>query len=261
MANFIATLLGRGLGAKAWSNAIAFRPREEMSPEQLFGCLLSANFALLMRDNFNQLGSALSERRMRKTLAEHWGIVSQLKCRRAIESGLARVGEMSAPEKRAIAAWFQGGQLESNEYAALEHTCMSMVLGARISRVDELRHDHLSVIAWDIQQLAYLVRLAYALDYVSKDLAEAVLVRLRLRARSHYNSWHDYSLSALVGLGLRGSPEVFDSSTWGRFARTHEVFLDARRSPISIASRWADESSRSERVGPSPRFAAVATAD
>ena len=227
-----------GPSKESWSRAIAFKPKEEMSPEQLFGCLLSGNFALLMRDNFNQLGSSLSERRIGRVLREHWGIETRADCRRVIESRLESLGRMSPSEKRAIAAWLTGEPVDSNEYAALEDTCLFVALRARLTRVDELRHDHLSVLAWDIQQLAYLVRLACAVGHVSKASAEEILGTLRTRARAHYGSWQDYSLAALIGLGMRGSLEVFDHAEWTQFARTHSVFLNERRSPTQSASRW-----------------------
>ena len=233
-------LRGRfGPSMESWSRAIAFKPKEAMSPEQLFGCLLSGNFALLMRDNFNQLGSSLSERRIGRVLREHWGIETRADCRRVIASRLESLGRMSPSEKRAIAAWLAGEPVDSNEYAALEDTCLFVALRAHITQLDELRHDHLSVLAWDIQQLAYLVRLACAVGHVSKASAEEILGTLRTRARAHYGSWKEYSLAALIGLGMRGSLEVFDHAEWTQFARTHSVFLNERRSPTKSASRWA----------------------
>jgi hypothetical protein len=225
-----------------WSLAITFRPTESMSPEQLFGCLLSGNFALLMRDNFNQLSSALSPRRIHRVLREHWGIDSREGCLRVIHSRLEGLGRMTPAEKRAIAAWLLREQVDSDEYAALEDSCLYMVRCARITRVDELRHDRLSVMAWDIQQLAYLVRLACTVGYLSEPRARELLQLLAVRARAHYASWKDYSLAALVGLGLRGSLDIFDHAEWAQFARTHLVFLNPRRSPTRSASHWHDGS-------------------
>lgn len=234
-------LRGRlGPSRRAWARSIAFKPTEPVSPEQLFGHLLSGNFALLLRDNFNQLGSALSERRIRQVLLEHWGIESDADCRRVIQSRIEGLGRMSPAEKRAIAAWMVDAPIDSNEYAALEDTCRFMALRAHLTRVEELRHDHLSVLAWDIQQLAYLVRLACTIGYLPRWRAEEFLRMLAVRARSHYASWKDYSLAALVGLGMRGSLEIFDLGEWAQFARTHSVFLNPSRSPIRSASRWRD---------------------
>lgn len=232
-------LRGRfGPSLENWSRAIAFRPTESMSPEQLFGCVLSGNFALLVRDNFNQLASSLPERRIHKLLRDHWAIQSRDDCHRVIHSRLDSLGRMSPAEKRAIAAWLLREQVDSNEYAALEDTCLFMALRAHIAQVDDLRHDHLSVRAWDIQQPACLVRLACSVGYLSKPRAEENLQRLSIRARSHYSSWKDYSLAALVGLGIRGSLEVCDHGEWARFARTHSVFLNPRRLPTRNAARW-----------------------
>lgn len=225
---------------KRWSREIAFSPTEPMSREQLFGCLLSGNFALLLRDNFNQIGSSLSERRIHAILQEHWAIDTHSDCTRVIQSRLEGLGRMSPSEKRAIAAWLTRMPIDSNAYQALEDSCMFMARSALIVEVDELRRDHLSVLAWDIQQLACLVRLGCAVDYLSKEVAEEILGILTVRARARYASWSDYSLAALVGIGMRGSLEVFDRTEWARFARTHAVLLHARRSPIGHASRWSE---------------------
>ncbi len=229
---------GPSLGA--WSRAIEFKPRETMAPEQLFGCLLSGNFALLMRDNFNQLGSALSVRRIGQIMREHWGIESQDDCLQAIQSRLAGLGWMSPSEKRAIAAWLCGESIDTNAYAALEDTCTFMASRARIAQIDELRRSRLSVLGWDVQQLAYLVRLACTVGHISRASAEEILALLGDRARLHYASWKDFSLGALLGLGLRGSLGFFDRTEWTQFARTHSVLMNPQRSPIRSASRWGE---------------------
>jgi len=238
-------LRGRfGPSQARWARAIEFRPTESMSPEQLFGCLLSGNFALLMRDNFNQLESSLHRVRVNRTLAEHWAIHCPFDFRRVLEARLARMGQMSQLEHGAIAAWHAGHWAQSNEYAALERTCMFMTLRAHIVDEDALRQGHLSVLAWDVQQVAYLLRLGLAVEYVSRRFADSVLDMLRARVRSTYASWQDYSLSALVGLGMRGSLEIFDATEWMQFARTHSVLLDERHSPIRCAAPWQDPSVR-----------------
>lgn len=234
-------LRGRlGPSVQAWSRSIAFKPAAPTSADELFGYLLSGNFALLLRDNFNQLRSALSKRRIFQVLQEHWGITTPIDCRRVIQARIESLGRMSPIEKRAIAAWLVDAPIDSNEYAALDDTCKFMALRAHIAQMDDLRHGHLSVLAWDLQQLAYLVRLACAVDHVSEASAEEVLAVLTERARANFASWKDYSLCALVGLGLRGSLEVFDHAEWALFARTHTVFLNPRGSPTRHASHWGD---------------------
>jgi len=216
---------------------IEFVPTEDMSAEQLFGCLLSGNFAILMGDNFNQLASALPEQRAKDLLAEHWGIRKREDCIRVIEDRMERLGEISHTEMQAVAAWL-GEQRSANSRAARveRDPCQSPI--ARLAAIDELRHGHLSVLAWDIQQLAYLVRLARTVGHVSQRHAEALLKGLAARARMHYDSWKVYSLAALVGLGMRSSMEAFETSDWDRFSSTHSVLLRGRRSPIKFASTW-----------------------
>jgi len=241
-------LRGRLCPSKAaWARTIAFRPTESMSPDQLFVCLLSGNFALLMRDNFNQLESSLPQRRLTKILAQYWAIRDAADFERVLEARLTRMGQMSPLEMGAIAAWQAGHWAQTSEYAALEQTCVFVTGRAHIVDDGSLRRGHLSVLAWDVQQVAYLVRLGLALHYVSREFADWVLDLLRARARSQYASWQDYSLSALIGLGMRGSLEIFDNMEWIQFARTHSVLLDERHSPIRSAAPWTERSA--ELVG------------
>lgn len=222
-------------GARASdSRQVDFAPTEEMSPERLFGCLLSANFAVLMNDNFNQLASALPEQRVRRLLAEHWGIETRADCLRVIGQRVEQLGEISPVEMQAVAAWLEeqrpGGEgARPGLRSPVEH----------LASGDDMSHGHLSVLAWDIQQLAYLVRLARAVGHVSQSDAEAVLARLAMRARMHYGSWKVYSLAALVGLGMRGAMEVFETSAWERYSRTHSILLRGPRSAIRFASSWS----------------------
>ncbi|SEB26247.1 DUF1266 domain-containing protein [Variovorax sp. YR216] len=215
------------------SRPVEFAPSGDMSPELLFGCLLSANFAVLMQDNFNQLASALPERQVRKLLAGHWGIEAHADCVQVIEQRMARLGEMSRAEIQAVAAWLDEQRSE------VENAHASRPPVEHLASTDDLSHGHLSVLAWDIQQLAYLVRLACAVGHVSQAHAEAVLARLALRARLHYGSWNVYSMAALVGLGVRGAMEVFETSAWERYSRTHSIFLSGRHSPTRFASSWS----------------------
>ncbi len=235
-------------GSSTRARAIQFRPTESMSPEQLFSCLLSGNFALLMRDNFNQLESSLPRVRVARILAEHWAIHCPFDFRCVLEARLMRMGQMSPLENGAIAAWHAGHWAQSSEYAALEQTCVFVTVRAHIVNDDALRQGHLSVLAWDVQQVAYLVRLGLAVDYVSRKFADSILDLLRTRVRSTYASWQEYSLSALVGLGMRGSLEIFDTTEWMQFARTHSVLLDERHSPIRSAAPWKSPSGRQGKI-------------
>jgi hypothetical protein len=244
-------LRGRfGPSQATWARAIAYRPTEAMSQEQLFGCLLSGNFALLMRDNFNQLESSLPKARVEEILADLWAIQHPIELRYVLKDRLTRLGQMSPLESGAIAAWHAGHWAQSNEYAALEQTCNFVTSRAHIVDDDALRQAHLSVLAWDVQQVAYLVRLGLAVGYVSRPLADSVFDVLRTRAQAEYASWQEYSLSALIGLGMRGSLETFDGTEWMQFARTHPVLLDERHSPIRNATPWKDQGMRPVAVAP-----------
>jgi len=206
---------------------------EEMSPDLLFGCLLSANFAVLMNDNFNQLASALPEERVKKLLAEQWGIGTRADCIRAIEKGMPRLGEISTLEMEAVDAWLRE-QRSRDDIANFSRLRIE-----RLASTDRLGQGHLSVLAWDIQQFAYLIRLALATGHVSRSQAEAVLGRLTVRARGHYGSWAVYSMAAVAGLGMRSAMEVFETSAWDRYLRTHAAFLDGRQAPTRFEP-WSE---------------------
>jgi hypothetical protein len=219
---------------------------QEMTPDQLFGCLLSGNFALLLGDNFGQLASGLSEQHAERILAAQWGVTSQASCHRVIDERLARLGVMSLAESDALAAWLTGEREES------EGARSSMGLRARRNLVDGLRHDYHGVLAWDIQQLAGLLRVALRVRHIHKDEAERDMALLAQRARSSFNSWEEFSRCALVGLGMRSSMEIFESAEWNRATRTHSIFLDESNSPTRRApwvsagkSREAREAGRS----------------
>jgi hypothetical protein len=237
-----------GPSARSWARSIDFRPTEPVRPEQLFGYLLGGNFALLLRDDFNQLPSALPSRRIHQLLQEHWRIETETDCERVIRSRIEGLGRLSPAEKRAIAAWMIDAPIDSSEYMALEDTCRFIALRARLAQVDALRHDHLSILAWDMQQLACLVRMACAVGWVTRASADEVLSMLKARARASFASWSDYSLCGLVGLGLRGSLDVFDRTEWTQFARSHSVFLDKRHTPTRHASRWGSVPSQHGRA-------------
>lgn len=230
-------ILGPSIGR--WSRAIAFKPTEAMAPEQLFGCMLSGNLAIMMRDNFNQLRSALPERRARKILGLLWEVSSSSDCQQLLEHRLQWLGHMTGMERGAVSAWLNRSQVDSREYAALKETCAFLT-----SRVDPspsgIQQVHLGVRAWDIQQLAYVLRLSLKARFISRDTAEETLSRLVAHARSHYGSWQDYSLAALIGLGMRGSAEFLDRTEWTLFARTHSVLLHELYSPIRNASSWSE---------------------
>jgi len=226
-----------------------------MSPERLFGCLLSANFAVLMRDNFNQLASALPEQRVENLLADHWGVETRVDCIREIDRRIERLGEISPAELEAVAAWLHEQRSGAGNAVAFRAPV------ERLASTNDLSHSHLCVLAWDIQQLAYLIRLARAVGHVSQGHAEAVMERLAVRARMHYGSWKVYSLAALVGLGMRSSMEVFETSAWERYSRTHSVLLRSRLSPIRFAASWSAHPGAALRLpagGLHPAFDAAA---
>jgi hypothetical protein len=230
---------------------MALGTTQEMPPDQLFGCLLSGNFALLLGDNFKQLASGLSEQRAERILAAQWGVTSQASCHRVIDDRLVRLGAMSPEESDALGAWLTG-EGEQSEGAG-----SSMGLRERLELVAGLRRDYHGVLAWDIQVLAGLLRVALKVRHIHQDEAERDMVFLAQRARSSFDSWEEFSLCALVGLGMRNSMEIFESAEWSHAVRTHSNFLDGRDSPTRRAP-WVG-AGRSH--APQPNNAAIAGDD
>ncbi|VTU14237.1 hypothetical protein SRS16CHR_00992 [Variovorax sp. SRS16] len=232
--------------ATRWARAMRFRSIEDVSPHELFGYLLSANLALLARDNFNQLPSGLSQARIRHVLATRWRVSSSHACVRVIEQRRKWLGLTTPAEDEALSAWRSGRIVDSECYGALHDTCIFLSLRARVVGMQEISEQHLCAMAWDIQQVAYLVRLGVAAGFVSRGRAENTLAGLQREARMHYSSWRDYSLSTLIGMGLRREVDAYDSETWWRIARSHKMLLEDRHTPISHAAPWGPPNSQAD---------------
>lgn len=238
-------LLCAGVGVRmGWSDAsrarrIAFRPAEAMTAPQLFGLLLGANVALLEHDDFNQLASALPRRRVREVLAQYWNVRSAQDFQAVIEHRLCGVGAVSTEEADAIAAWHAGTPVDTVAYQSLRDVLVFLSAHAGIVKPGEIREQHCHMVAWDVQQVAYLLRLGFTMGYISRDSVRRVLERLQKTARIHYTSWKDYSLSALVGMGLRGVLDLDDIGDWYEIARSHTVLMAARRSLLAQAGEWS----------------------
>ncbi len=225
-----------------WVRDIAFNPAEKVSADELFGYLLSANLAVLEHDNFNQLGSALRKKRVDSILALQWGVTSKSECLRVLERRLYWMGVASPAEEAAYTAWRNGMVIETEDYEALYETCRFLAREARIVKARQIRGVHLTPLAWDIQQLAYIVRLGFAAGYLSREHAVDVLARLKQAARFHYNSWEAFSLSALIGMGVRSPIDPLGVRDWHRIARSHTVLLAAGSATLANASGWAERS-------------------
>jgi hypothetical protein len=244
-----------------WSDAsrarrIAFRPTEAITAHQLFGLLLGANLALLEHDDFNQLASALPHRRIRELLAQHWNIRSAQDFQAVIEQRLRTVGAVSSEEAEAIDAWHTGAPVDTAAYRSLQDVLVFLSAHAGIVKPGEIRDQHCHLVAWDVQQVAYLLRLGFTMGYISRDSVRRVLERLQKTARVHYTSWKDYSLSALVGMGLRGVLDLDDIGDWYQIARSHTVLLAARRSLLGRAGDWS-VSMPSTEAGPVSGFLTI----
>ena len=227
-----------GWSLDRWTRAARFVPTEDMSADQLFGCLLSANLALLEHDNFNQLASALPPRRVRAILKSHWGIDSAETCRRGIFGRLRELGRESAEEEAAFSAWAAGATVDSNAFASLRDVCMFLSIDVQAASPRRFFKHDFSMMAWDIQQVAYITRLGCAAGFMPRDVAEEVLAVLQRSARAAYASWTDFSLAMLVGMGMRSPVDTFDTGGWVQFARSHTALLECRDTLLRHAAPW-----------------------
>jgi len=230
--------LGRLKSTRMWTVDIAFVPTEVVSSEELFRHLLSANLAIIERDNFNQLGSSLRRKRVVSLLWRHWGVSSAQECMCAIEQRVQNLGFASLAERAAYAAWRTGERLDSEAFDALADTFKFLVMEFGFLRLRDIRPEHLTQMACDIQQLAYLARLGYSAGFLSRDRATEVLVHLQRQAQQHYGSWEDFSLSALIGMGMRCRLNAFDPGDWREIAHSHRILMTAERQTLSHAAPW-----------------------
>lgn len=236
----LCTIVGVRMGWSdaSWARGIAFVPTEKISEDQLFGLLLGANVALLEHDNFNQLASTLPRRRIPELLARYWNVCSARDFQRVIDDRLRTLGAVSAEEAEAFEAWRAGTPIDTEAYRSLRDVLVFLSVHAGIVKPGDIRDQHCHLVAWDVQQVAYLLRLGFTMGYVSRETAWRTLNRLRQTARMRYASWTDYSLSALVGMGLRGVLDLDDVGDWYHIARSHTVLLAARRSLLARAADW-----------------------
>jgi hypothetical protein len=221
-----------------WASGIAFAPTEAITAHQLFGLLLGANLALLEHDDFNQLASTLPRRRIRDILARHWNVRSARDFQQVIDTRLRTLGAVSSEEAKAFEAWQAGQPVDTAAYRSLRDVLVFLSAQAGIVKPAEICERHLHLVAWDVQQVAYLLRLGFTLGYASRESVWRVLDRLQPTARMRYASWKDYSLSALVGMGLRGVLDLDDIGDWHHIARSHTVLLAAQRSLLTRAADW-----------------------
>jgi len=222
----------------SWARGIAFAPTEAIAPHQLFGLLLGANLALLEHDDFNQLASTLPRRRIQDVLARYWNVRSARDFQQVIDKRLRSLGAVSSEEAEAFEAWQIGEPVDTAAYQSLRDVLVFLSAHARVVMPDEIGDQHCRLMAWDVQQVAYLLRLGFTMGYASRESVWRTLDRLQPMARMRYTSWKDYSLSALVGMGVRGVLDLDDIGDWHHIARSHTVLLAARRSLLARAADW-----------------------
>lgn len=245
--------LRNGMSQDRWMRAIRFAPTEEMPPDRLFGCLLSANLALLEHDNFNQVASALPARRVRAVLAAHWRIDSPESCRAAIFDRLAHLGRVSEDEAAAFSAWAAGASLDTLAFDALHDVCRFLSKDAQVTQPRRVIDHRFSMLAWDIQQVAYMARLGCTAGFVPRETAERVLEVLQPHAREAYRSWNEFSLAVLVGMGMRSPVDNFDLGGWPQLARSHTMLLESRDALLRHAAPWDAADAHRPRMAPAAR--------
>lgn len=224
----------------SWSaRRIDLNPTELVRPEQLSGYLLSANLALMEGDDFNQLASALSPKRVAQVLSDHWEVTDQSSFDRVTASSFESLGDTSEFERAAFETWIQCNATGLPCAGALSQVCHFLSDVARLAEARHLNARHLKLVAWDVQQLAYLIRLGHACGYVSRNVAQSHLERLCLEVSMHHDSWAEYSISALIGIGVTRHFDSLESLQWRRLARSHRVLMSDDHGLLEYASLWS----------------------
>lgn len=232
------------------------KPTEDVSPPELFSYLLSGNLALIEKDDFNQLRSSLSIDQIRQVLSRHWQIKGPEDFSVGLQQSLFQLGDACALERQAFDAWNSGGACNTAHYIRLFDVCKFLSVDAGLIDASRIGPRQLDMTAWDIERTAYLVRLGHAAHYIQRDSAMQCLRRLSAAARAHYNSWEDFSISALIGMGIRSDVEVSQVNVWHAYARTHLALTSSGGAPYVQVADW-----KLANAAPTPLRPAVSKAN
>ena len=233
---FAWVIYGRSYSTSIWK--VKFRPEAYPSQAELFSCLLSGNIALIEKDNFDQLASSLSEERVQQVLHRFWEIEGPESFSVGLQQAFFQLGNTQLNEREAFGAWNTGLACNTPTYIRLFDVCRFLSVNAALIEPGRIGARQLNMTAWDTQRLAYLVRLGYAAHYMSRDAALQSLRRLSVAARAHYTSWEDFSISALIGMGVRSEVDVLEASVWHGLAQTHVAMTAADGAPFAQVA-WA----------------------
>lgn len=212
---------------------INLKPESDTSQAEIFSCLLSGNIALIEKDNFDQLASSLSSEKIQQALFRYWQIEGPESFSVGLQQAFFQLGDTHAIEREAFSAWNTGFACNTATYIRLFDVCKFLSVNAALIEPGRIGARQLNMTAWDIQRLAYLVRLGHAAHYMSRDAALQSLRRLSVAARAHYASWEDFSISALIGMGVRSEVDVLQASVWHDFAQTHVALTAVDGAPFA----------------------------
>lgn len=233
---FAWVIYGRSYSNSIWK--VKFKLEASASHAELFSCLLSGNIALIEKDNFDQLASSLPAERVQEALFRYWKIEGPESFSVGLQRAFFQLGDTYLIERQAFGAWNTGFACNTPTYIRLFDVCRFLSVNAALIEPGRIGARQLNMSAWDIQRLAYLVRLGYAAHYMPRDAALQSLRRLSVAARAHYTSWEDFSISALIGMGVRSEVDVLEASVWHGFAQTHVAMTAADGAPFAQVA-WA----------------------
>ena len=210
----------------------------DVSLEELFSYRLSGNLALIEKDDFNQLRSSLSMKRIREVLFQYWQIKGPEDFSVSLQQAFFQLGDTSAIEQQAFDAWNTGAACNTANYIRLFDVCKFLSVDAGLINASRIGSRQLDMTAWDIERTAYLVRLGYASHYIQRDGAAQSLRRLSTAAKARYDSWEDFSISALIGMGIRSDVEISQANVWHSYARTHLALISSAGAPAEQIADW-----------------------
>lgn len=254
LGNYATLLKSRG---RKLPNSISEPPlqRSEQGAQELFGCLLSANLAVLENDNFDRIESSLSSWKARRALTKHWGIWTTAGLRKTISVGFDNAGQTSEDEREALEAWASNRETNCATFWAIRDIVLLMATYTAAIPFTSVRLKRFSLLAWDIQQLAYIVRLGTAAGMLSVHEGRDWLRLLADKIRCYYSNWHEYSLNAIVGRCIKHPVDWFRLGQWTELVATHDKFLALGRGAFAQALPWSQEaqSAKAQRSSESKR--------
>ena len=191
--------------------------------ETLFRILLSGHQALLEGDNFNQMASALGKHASIAMLKSRWKVDNQHSLENYLANSLDSMGTPSQDEADVLQNEFKATS-KPRLYGLLNKICGNLIDSACIANSSELSPIHFQMLAHDAQDRANVIRLSLAAGYIDEVSATNELSKIEFKVVAAYDSWQQYSLSALIGYSVRQCVDGNPMHPYQRMGAAHCAF-------------------------------------